>query len=160
MPDGKRVFFTGSERGHVQRVYVQDVRSGPPRPITPENFAGAVASPDGRFVASISADRRIQLCPVDGGAPRAIAESPPGEVILQWSADGRSLLVGSTRGRTTVISRLDLRTGARTPWKTLTVPATAGAWMWQQVPITPDGRSYAYTYLSKLDELYLVEGLK
>jgi len=160
LPDGKRVFFTGSERGRAQRVYVQDVGSGPPRPMTPENFAGAVASPDGQFVAAMSADRRIQLRPVDGGEPRVIADSPPGEVILQWSADGRSLLVGSTRGRTTVISRLDLRTGGRTPWKTLTVPATAGTWMWQPVTITPDGQNYAYTYLSKLDDLYLVKGLK
>jgi len=26
--------------------------------------------------------------------------------------------------------------------------------------ITPDGRSYAYSYWSKLDELYVVDGLK
>jgi hypothetical protein len=122
-------------------------------------------------VAAVTADRRIHLCPIAGGQPRPIAESPPGEAILQWSADGRALLVGSTQQshlivvgsaerRSVVISRLDLRTGTRTPWRTLTVPETVAAWMFPYVVITPDGRSYAYTYLSKLDELYLLDGLE
>jgi Tol biopolymer transport system component len=160
LADGKRVVFVGSERGRARRTYVQEVARGLPRPITPEALEGVVTSPDGRFVAAISVDRRIHLCPIDGGELRVIGESPQGEVILRWSADGRSLLVGTTTGRTTVISRLDLRTGTRTLWKTLAAPVTAGASVYPILCITPDGRSYAYNYVNKLDELYVVEGLK
>jgi WD40-like Beta Propeller Repeat len=40
-PDGKKILFVGSEPGHSQRAYVEDIESGKATPVTPEglNFA-------------------------------------------------------------------------------------------------------------------------
>ena len=38
-PDGKRILFAGFEEGKGQRMYVQDLSGGAPRPITPEGVA-------------------------------------------------------------------------------------------------------------------------
>ncbi len=159
LPDGKRVIFTGNERGHAGRTYVQDIAGGLPRPATAEGLLGTMTSPDGRLAAVLSTERRIELCPIGGGTPRVIGESPPGEGILRWSADGRHLLVVSAAGDTVAIGRIDTRTGTRTPWKTVQPPAgfSAGA---PAFCVTPDGRSYAYGYVGRLDDLFLVNGLR
>ena len=38
-PDGKRLLVAGFEEGKGQRVYVQDLAGGVPRPVTPEGVA-------------------------------------------------------------------------------------------------------------------------
>src|SRR6266705_6511508 len=50
-PDGERFVFAGSERGHGVRTFVQSIRGGAPRPITPEGIASTLLSPDGRWIA-------------------------------------------------------------------------------------------------------------
>jgi len=57
------------------------------------------------------------------------------------------------------VDRIDVNTGQRTPWKTFSVPDSAGVNVFR-LAMTPDGRSYAYNYFRRLDTLYLVEGLK
>jgi hypothetical protein len=44
-----------------------------------------------------------------------VMPADPVEVIRQRSVNGRLLMVGSTQRRSVIISRLDLRTGMRTP---------------------------------------------
>jgi hypothetical protein len=58
------------------------------------------------------------------------------------------------------ISRLDLSTGRREPWKELKPPDPVGVWGVMSILLTPDGQSYAYNYARMLSDLYLVDGLK
>jgi tRNA A-37 threonylcarbamoyl transferase component Bud32/Tol biopolymer transport system component len=157
LPDGKSVAFTGSEAGRAQRTYVQDVAGGPPSPVTPDGLVGTIVSPDGRSIVAVSADRRLHVCPLGGGTPRLVGELLPGEKLLQRSADGRSVYVGRS-GTGMDVSRIELATGRRTPWRTFGLSDPAGVSVWSMA-LTPDGRSYAYTYTRILDDLYLVEGL-
>jgi hypothetical protein len=87
-----------------------------------------------------------------------------GDVPLQWSADGRDLFVREADNLALRIFRLDLSTGARRFWKELVPPdptvlidigSDPG-----QIRLTPDGKSYAYTYWTFEGDLYLAEGLK
>jgi hypothetical protein len=58
--------------------------------------------------------------------------------------------------------RLNLTTGRREPWKKLEPADPVGMIGIQPaaVRITPDGRSFVYSYWKTLTELYLVDGLK
>ena len=158
LPDGKGVIFAGSEAGHAQRAYVQDVKGGLPRPITPEGIAGAVVSPDGRFVAALSGDKELYVCPLGGGQPRLVTRLLSNEQVTQWTSDGRSVYVWGW-GTSMSASRIELATGKRIPWRTFSLPDPAGGVVGGLV-ITPNGQSYAYTYGHDMDDLYLVEGLK
>ena len=158
LPDGKSIVFAASEAGHAPRTYLQDLKGGLPRPITSEGIAGTRVSPDGRFVAAVSSDQRLYVCPIMGGSPRLVTELLPDEQVFQWTPDGRFLYVGQP-GTSQRVSRIELGTGRRVPWKTLSVPDPAGVAV-QWVCLTPDGRSYAYFYIRFLDDLYLVTGLK
>ena len=58
------------------------------------------------------------------------------------------------------VYRVDISTGRRELWKELGPADLAGVTSITSIVIAPDGRSYAYTYSSRLANLYLVEGLK
>jgi eukaryotic-like serine/threonine-protein kinase len=96
-PDGNRIVFVGNEPGHGMRYYTQAVDGGPPKPITPENVAFNVSdpvtiSPDGKLVAVNSADGKVLLQPLEGGAPRSIPKLEDGAERLGWCPDGRQFL--------------------------------------------------------------------
>jgi hypothetical protein len=57
------------------------------------------------------------------------------------------------------VFRLDPSTGNRQVWKTLTPPDPAGVMSVQALRLTPDGKSYAYSFWSIYSDLYLVDGL-
>jgi Tol biopolymer transport system component len=158
LPDGKGIVFVGSEAGRPWHAFIQNLQGGLPRPITPEEVTGTIVSPDGRFLAAISRDQQLYAYPIAGGDPQLIARLLQDESVLQWASDGRSLYVGR-RGTTMSVSRIERETGRRMPWRTFSVPDPAGT-AFESAVLTPDGRSYAYTYCCLLDDLYLVSGLK
>ena len=164
-PDGRRIYLAGRDALDVRRTYVQDVDGGEPRPITPDGFVGLVLSPDGRTLATVDRYGEYYLYPVDGSsAPRPVPGYLDGDVLLQWGADGQSLFVREAGNLVLRIHRLDLGTGDRRFWKELVPPdptvlidigSDPG-----QIRITPDGKSYAYTYWTFEGELYLAKALK
>lgn len=158
LPDGRGIVFSGSERGHARRTYLQDIAGGLPRPISPEGIEGSKVSPDGRTVAALSRDGGLFLCPLSGDSARFVGRLQRNERIAGWTSDGGSLYV-TQRGIWMSVSRLDLRTGARSPWRTFSLSDAAGIEV-HYANIPPDGRGYSYSYLRYLGTLYLVEGLK
>jgi len=163
--DGRRIFFAGRESGNVRRTYVQDADGGNPRAVTPDGFVGMLMSPDAQHVVAVDRYGEYYVCVIGAStAPRPLAGYQDGDVPLQWSADGRFLYVRDAGNLALRIYRLDVTTGARQLWKELVPPdptvlidigSDPG-----QVRITPDGKSYAYTYWTFAGELYLAEGLK
>lgn len=164
-PDGRRVFFAGQESTGIRGTYVQDIGGGDPRLVTPDGLVATLLSPDGKFVAAIDRYGEYYLCPVaEACEPRAIEGYLDGDVLIQWSADARFLFVREAGNLALRLYRLDLSNGRREFWKELT-PADPAALVDigsdpGQVRLTPDGRSYAYTYRAFAGELYLVQGLE
>ena len=72
---------------------------------------------------------------------------------------GAVLVIGSSN-LPAKIERVDLETGARTPWRELMPPDTSGVSSMRGFRFTPDGRTYGYTFIVQLDDLYLVENLR
>ena len=126
-PDGARAVFTvqtvaPGKDGYRQALWAVDVERGrEPRRLTigAKHDHAARFSPDGRTLAFLS-DRRLQveeepavdaktredgqqvhLLPLDGGEARRLTDLPRGVDSVEWSPDGRRLLVtSSSRGRT------------------------------------------------------------
>src|SRR4051794_21434626 len=147
------------EPKHDPRVWVQDVASGNPRPISAEGLvAGLSVSPDGHSVAT-KINGQPTLLDLDGGAPRPITGLAAGEQPIEWSPDGRALFVATGDTERTV-SRLDLASGRRTTWKVLQPADRSGITSVFGVHVGADEQSYAYSYTRVLSELYLVDGLK
>ncbi len=164
LPDGQRMVANLAKDGREAWVLL-DRRGAPPRILTPEGFGLAFASiaplsPDGtRFAAGNGRDWIV--VPVEGGPARPVRGLQPGERVMGWSEDSRSLYVRPELSVLPVaIARLDPERGARTPVLAWTPPDPAGHLQTRGVFMTPDARAFAFTFERKLSELYLVEGLE
>jgi eukaryotic-like serine/threonine-protein kinase len=161
-PDGKGVLFFGRAGSGALRLYVQNIEGGEPRAISPEGmpFGPLSISPDGRFVAARGPDSKIAIYPVDRGAPRLLAGAEAGESPVLWSADGGTLYVYRPREAPARVFKIDLGTGARELWKTIAPVDRSGLISIGNIAMTPDTRSYAYSYERILASLQVAEGLR
>ncbi|PYV47911.1 MAG: hypothetical protein DMG94_04710, partial [Acidobacteria bacterium] len=161
-PDSRRIVFQGNEPGHASRVYVMSLDGGQPRAITPEGFGlgsyPRMISPDGTRIAVVGNDG-IALVSADGGDPQPVRGSEPSDAPLKWTS-ANALIVGQ-RGETSCpVWKLDLQTGARTPWKTVLPADVAGVTGVSCPRLAADEQHYVFGYVRQLSDLFLVEHLK
>ena len=78
---------------------------------------------------------------------------------MQWSPDGRLLLVAHRDGLPWVVGRLDLASGRRTPAASIRAHDSAGLRL-SVFGISQDAKYHVHTYARLLSDLYVVEGLK
>jgi eukaryotic-like serine/threonine-protein kinase len=159
--DGRRLLFSAHEKGHADRLFVQDVAGGKPRPLTPEGVEtnSSSISPDGRLVV-VEQNDGFWTYPGEGGEPRPAAGLLKTDFVWRnWSDDGRYLYAWNALELPFRVFRVELATGRRELWKTIEVQDRAGLWA-ADLMLTPDGKSYAYNCKRLLGDLYLVEGIE
>jgi hypothetical protein len=159
-PDGRRILVNGREPGHNLRSYVTDVSGAAPRPVTDEDTWALAISPDGEWLAAVSAHGGISLWPVGGGPPRPVPGSEPEDRPVSWSSDGESLWVFRRGEIPARIDRLAIATGRRERWRNLAPGDGAGVYSIDELQITPSGHAYFYSYRQILSELYEARGLR
>jgi eukaryotic-like serine/threonine-protein kinase len=123
------------------------------RPLSP-------VSPDGRFVAAAVASGEVLLVSLNGGASKVVAGSGPSEIPIQWTADGRGLLLFNPATLPARISEIDLESGRRQLVRELLPVDRVGVYGIMLALITPDRSAYAYGYQRYRSELYRVTGLR
>ncbi len=156
-PDGRRLLVSANEAQHGVRLYVKNIDGVGLRPVTPEGVVTSTfeVSSDGRTIAVATADGSVSLYPVDGGPPRTIPGVKGGP--SRWDVDGRALFVVSRGATNVTVERVTVETGQHETAIDLGPPSING---FQGVRITPDGRTYAYSYAVAQSTLFLVTGLK
>jgi WD40 repeat protein len=159
-PDGLHVFFTGEEKGQPARSYMQDLKGGAPRPITPESVLALAVSPGGDRVAAIKEDQPITVWPVAGGPSVVVKGSQDGERPVAWTADGRSLWVFRRNEVPGRVFRIEIATGKRELIRELMPVDASGVYSIMEFQTTPSGNAYAYGYRRLLSHLYVATGLK
>jgi hypothetical protein len=161
--DSKRLLIEGHEPGHGSRIYILTPGNANPRPITPEGFIlggnSRAIAPDDKRIAVVTSDG-IALASVEGGEPKPVHNTQPGEVPLRWAKGMDALFVGQ-RGETSCsVVKVDLQTGARTLWKTVAPPDIAGVVGVSCPRMAADEQHYIFGYTRNLSDLFLVEHLK
>ena len=163
-PDGERVFVVGISADSSPRLYLQDRRGGAPRLLTDVEIdaaftIGVPISPDGGHVVLRQTGGRLGILTVESGELKPLPGAEPNDRPIRFDAGGRSLFIARVSDGAPRIERLDLATGERTTWRQLRPPDPTGILSIHSVVCTPDGESYAYSHLSEISVLYLVEGL-
>ena len=164
-PDSRRVVVGGAIGKGSYQLHVIDTLDETAKAISPENIwsGGARAfavSPDGRHVAGMSREETIAIYPVDGGAAVPVPGVEKGEIPIEWSADGASLLVHRPTALPARVYRVTLATGTRELWRELAPNDLAGVYRISPVLITPNGDAWAYNAMRTLADLYVAEGLR
>jgi len=163
LPDSRRLVVLGRRETEESRAFVYDLADGTIRafgaPGVMWQFRIAPpVSPDGKFVVLRDAQGTPMRWPIDGGDPLPIPGLTAEDIPMAWYEDGRALFVG-TRTVPMPISRLDLSTGRRTAWMTIT-PADPAGLRLVAATITPDGKYWALSTGKLLTTLFVVSGLR
>ena len=109
-----------------------------------------------------------KLFPIEGPGiedGRTVSGLKPQDIPLQWSQDAQHVYavesVSGARPPAADVLRVELATGNRVRWKTLTPSDPVGVEdMRESVVLTPDAQSYCYSYLRRLGDLFVADGLK
>jgi hypothetical protein len=159
--DNRHLLLTGNEESKALRAWVVDTAGEePPRPITPEGIGCWLLSPDDRTAACARPPRKGYLYPIGGGAPRPLAGFEPGDALLQWTSDGRYVMVSEQYAIPARVMRIDVVTGERTLWRELMPENPVGISGTIVPAITPDLSVWAYSLLRQVNDLYVVDGLR
>jgi Tol biopolymer transport system component len=163
-PDGSRVLLAGREAGRGVRLYVQDVRRGPPVAISPDGLRiepfSAPISPDGQVVVALDADDRLVLYPTAGGTAHILAGMDQSDRTIRWSNDGRSFYVFRLRTLPAPIFRVYPADNRKEVVTSVTPADPAGVRQIRTIQMTPNGRILLYSYSPVLSSLSLVENLR
>jgi eukaryotic-like serine/threonine-protein kinase len=161
-PDSRQIVFVGYEANRGPRCYAQSVEGGVAHAFTPEGMVFCTVSPNGMVVGRTEDGRILLFSSLSGGKADREFQLGPQEIPSGWSPDGRFLYMADLETDPLVISKLDIASGVRQPWKQISTPPLPGssAMRMHDVIMTPDGQSYAFTYTLHASDLYLVQGLK
>jgi tRNA A-37 threonylcarbamoyl transferase component Bud32 len=166
--DEDRLVLWGREGAMGVRAFVQDLRDGSLRPVTPGGMRWTqdpVVTPDGTAILGATRpDRQWRSYPLAGGEARALPFLTWADEPLGWSADGGSLYVVHRDEKATEVSveihGLDATTGRRELFKTLAPPDLAGVQWIDRVVLSPAADAYCYSYSQTFADLFVAEGLK
>jgi Tol biopolymer transport system component len=161
-PDGQRILIAAQEKGKPPRTYIQSAAGGAPRPFEEEGLRGWLVSPDGRQIAGTTLEGLQLICQVDGqGRAKTIDGAQPADQLVQWGADGKTMIVRGAEEMPLTLYRIDLATGKRERWKQLTPSDLTGFLEFGAgsagVRVTPDERYYTYTFYSDLESLLQID---
>jgi Tol biopolymer transport system component len=161
-PDSHRLVFAGNSAGKGARLFVADVGGGRPQPIGPADLQVEfpVVSPDGRAVAGANADGDVFVIPLAGGKAAVVPGTEPGELPIQWSLDSKSLYVYRPDEIPARVYQVEVASGNRHLFREIPVADPTGLDGRMTVVMTPDGTSYAYSFMRWLNDLFLVKGLR
>ncbi|MDQ2871352.1 MAG: protein kinase [Acidobacteriota bacterium] len=157
-PDGRRILLCGHEKDRGVRCYVQGIEDSKLRPVTPEGTSAGFVSPDGRQIV-VRSPRGLEVLPSEGGEGRVIPGAGD-DTVVRWAPDGKSLLVSPPWEVPQSVSRLDLTTGRREPFRIFGPPDLTGAVGIYPIVISDDMKVYAYGTRRMHSHLFLVDGAR
>ncbi len=161
-PDSRRIILMGTEPGHQRRSYVYDLDHKELLPLTPEGTVVMLLAPDGKQVLEGEIgnnNQKVAVRSLDGGAARPFTALESLDTPIGWSADGQTIFT-SQRDLPIKVFKINLATGRRELWKELMHTDPAGLLYINAPSLTPDARSYGYSYFRVLSQVYLIENVK
>jgi serine/threonine protein kinase len=160
--DGGRYLVFGKLLGKRWQCFVWDPDGGTAQPLCAENETGALSyfvSPDRKLVLAPSPRGGWVAYQVNGGAAREVLGIAPTESVIGWRQDNLSVYVrpGGEGSDSIPVSIVEVATGKRSPWKT--IHPLQPVLEIHDLHVTPDGRAYAYNYVTAQSDLYVAHGL-
>jgi hypothetical protein len=164
--DSQRIVFTGHPGDNRPRGYIQEIPTGVPRAITPEGVTlggKAAVRNENSILGRVGPSWR--LFSIHEGDSQAVPALTSRDNPLQWSQDGRYIytvdIVEGLRPAAVDVFRVELATGTRALWKTLSPSDPVGVENLRgTVVMTPDAQAYCYSFMRRLGDLFVVDGLR
>jgi eukaryotic-like serine/threonine-protein kinase len=160
-PDGHRILMLASQSGQAEAVYLTDVDGSTPRKLSPGAATWGAVAPDGQsFILDQNENGSFVVRSLSDGSSKPIPGIQAEEFPIGW-ADSKHVFVQATTATGLNIFKLDIESGRRELWQTLTPKDATGLRpMNTSTAITPDGRWMAFGCRTQLGQLYRSDTLK
>ena len=160
--DGKRLVVRGSDGDRPLRVWIQDLSSGAPRPITPEGIDGRlVILENAEYVAARDSNGTLQLYDLDGNPPRPVAGATSADQVIGASRTADLLYVTvDVHAVPLTLEKLNVRTGERQKFVAISPVDSSGIVQLFSPIFALDEKSYLYTQMRDFSTLYLGNGIR
>ena len=159
-PDGKHLLLTGAAEGQPLRTYEMDTEGAKPQPLGPADFIGAIVAPDGKRIAGRNGAAEAVVFDRESQKLEVIPGVEPQEEFSEWAEDGRALITYSSTPSSARIYRIDVATGQRTMLQAIDPAEKAGLMTPIRLAYAVRSKTYAYSTIRILGNLYMVEGLE
>ncbi len=158
-PDGHRILLTASQSGQAQAVYLTDVNGSTPKQLSSGQVPWGSVAPDGNSFLVFESGAWVARSISDGNT-KPIQGIQAAEFSIGW-ADSKHVFVQATIPTGLNIYKVDVESGQREPWQTITPKDATGLRpMNTPTAITPDGRWMAFGCRTQLGQLYRSDTLK
>jgi hypothetical protein len=148
-----------NQSGRPDAIYLTDVDGSTPKQLSTGDFSWRAVAPDQQsFIASTNGTFVVHS--ISDASSKPIPGIQPEESPIGW-ADSNHLFVQTETATRLTISKLDIESGKRELWQTIT-PKDATGLRPMRTPtgITPDGRWMAFGCRTQLGQLYRSDTLK
>jgi Tol biopolymer transport system component len=159
-PDGKHLLLTGAAEGQPLRTYEMDLEGGKPQALGPADFVGVAVAKDGKRVVGRNAAAKTVVFDRETQKLQVIPGVEFNEALFKWTEDGRALIVYSSTPWQARVYRLEVATGQRTLLQTIESTEKAGSATPMRLAYAEDSKTYAYSTIRILGNLYVIEGLE
>jgi serine/threonine protein kinase len=162
LPGGRTLLVGGVDPAGEFKNFLLDLRSGDLKPwgARGRSEAYCVLSPEGSRVALGPVDGALNLHTLDGKLLATVPGLKDGEWVCQWTADGTAVYVVDPTQMPAKAYLFNVTTGARTLWREIAPPDRTGVERIKTFTVTPDGRSYAFSFIRTLtSDLYVTDPL-
>jgi Tol biopolymer transport system component len=159
-PDGKHLLLAGAAAGQPLRTWEMDTEGAKPQALGPADFVGALVAPDGKRIAGRNGASEAVVFDRESQKLEVIAGVEPREEFSVWTEDGRSLITYSSTPSSARIYRTDVATGQRTTLQAIDPAEKAGLMTPIRLAYAVRAKTYAYSMIRILGNLYIVEGLE
>ena len=134
--------------------------NGAPRPLTPDGTSEGFVAPDGSRILARAANGKFALFSIEGKQQEVFPGLAPDDIVLRWSADGRSILVRPGTSLPARIERVDLLNGHRTFLREIGPEDKTAIIDIRTISIADDPSSYAYSFNRVTSRLAILNGVK
>ena len=158
-PDGHRILLLADQSGQAEAVYLTDVDGSTPKQLSPGGAPWGAVAPDGTSLL-VYQNGAVVVRSMSDGTSKPIPGVQAAEQPIGW-ADSKHVFVQATTATGVSIYKVDVESGRREPWQTITPKDAVGLRpMITPTAITADGRWMAFSCRTQLGQLYRSDTLK
>lgn len=161
-PDGKRIIFAANEADGEKRIYTQKTDGGKPVRFAPleegvQMLSPHTISPDGKSVILTDSENRLTLYQTTGGTSSPLKNLEKNYFLVRWAGDGENLFVWRRGELPAIVYKYNLANATKKKWLELMPKDITDVSQMLSIKLTPDGKTYAYSFLRESSDLYLME---
>lgn len=163
-PCGKRIIFTASDTGDNKKIYFQNTDGGKPVCFTTDQeavkmFTAHPISPDGKRLILTDAENNLAVYQISDGTCSPLVNLEKDFWLIRWAGDGENIFIWRRGEIPAIVYKYNLACGEKEEWLRLAPKDMTGVCQITAIKLTPDGKTYAYSYLRESSDLFLMENL-